>query len=117
MTKEEAKNKIEELYIPVKRSDYKHESDYEIACKARQELRFAAEYGYSLAETELAEKERQLIETTNTGITWMKECESHLKEIERLKGLIEKAHGLAICDLPDEEQKELWQQFKTENNL
>ncbi len=40
------------------------------------------------------------------------------EEIERLKGLIEVAHKDShILFVPDKFKEELWQQFKTENNL
>ncbi len=74
----EVMEKIEELYIPVKSSDYKTVEDYEIACSARQELRFAAQYGYRLAspcalcegkEKEIAELKGKINELTMDNMT------------------------------------------------
>ena len=70
------------------------------------EAKANAEFGYSCATEELERKD---------------------KEIERLKGLIEKhfissgmtdmvIHGYSVAEASDAIRKE-WQQFKTENNL
>lgn len=46
-----------------------------------------------------------------------KEIEGKDKEIVWLRHLVYTAFLHSICDLPDDEQKELWDQFAKENNL
>ena len=45
------------------------------------------------------------------------ESKAKVKEADRLKALVKKAFDLSVCDLSDDEQKQLWEQFKKENKL
>jgi len=90
-----------------------------------------ADAAYSLLSKEISEKDEQLqildalkcdcgneLEKAKQEIIKKEAaCNNMIHEMERLEELIEKAHYLSICDLPDDEQIKLWQQFKTENNL
>lgn len=121
----EIKAKIAELYVPVKSSDYKTVADFEIAVSARNELCFAASFGYQLAKEEVEKVRGDADENYKLFKATQEVLANRDKEVAELMGLLKEVHESYVTSkyqvidihLTHDQIVEAWKQFKTENNL
>jgi len=85
----------------------------------RPVLQEFATFGFSLASKELEEKEKAVKYAEKVAYETSKKNADMIQEIERLKGLIEKAYDTGYADYDDviNSVRNHWTNFKAENNL